>query len=197
MKLLSPILGAAYEKFNMLNVKLSWLIIFFGLISCNNANKQTDNSDKIIDTDIFFIEIVDNENSIFSRNVIGKLESKIYNKAFIATNESNDWQGVKAIDFSDEVFYEDLSESHKKIHRFIDISEYSAISDVVKIIINFNKPLGDTIPNFNYKSYKKLGHPDWQSVFNPGNFRFYETETYSEEDIADWMLHLIVLLSFK
>jgi len=49
-----------------------------------------------------------------------------------------------------------------------------------------NKPIDGSISNFNYRSYKKLGYEEWQSVFNPGNFRYPEKKYLNKILEHDW-----------
>jgi hypothetical protein len=91
-----------------------------------------------------------------------------------------------------------LNKPFLNIHRFKNyIANSSEDSDIEKIVIFYNKPIGDTVPNFNYRSYKKRGHPDWQSSSNPGNFAFKGTGDFEEKDIANWIVNILVLLTFK
>jgi len=169
------------------------------MTSCQNNKPGTSETTKPeAENKFYYVEFVDSNNSSMSQKTISLVKSRIFNKGYILAAESNDWQGIKEIDTTEQVELNELSRPHQKIHRFRDFSGYDQDNnDVEKIVITFNKPLNDSIPNFNYQSYKKLGHPNWQSVFNPGNFQFKGIEKSREKELADWMVERIVLLTFK
>jgi hypothetical protein len=65
-------------------------------------------------------------------------------------------------------------------------------------VITFHSPGKDQLYNFDFQSYKKLSRAEWQSVFNPGNFRFPNKNPEGQEkDLSSWMFDRIVLLTFK
>lgn len=169
------------------------------ITSCqNNKSDTTEKTQPEVANKFYYVEFVDSNNSSLTQHTISLVKSRIFNKGYILTQESNDWQGIKEIDTTEQVELNNLSQPHQSVHRFRNFSEYAPDNnDVEKIVITYNKPLNDSIPNFNFQSYKKLGHPDWQSVFNPGNFQFNGTEKATEKELADWMVKQIVILTFK
>ncbi|KAB7531037.1 hypothetical protein F8C76_05940 [Flagellimonas olearia] len=177
----------------------------FLLTSCKNISQSSIESGKKIqaveqaEDKFFYIEFVNLDSTNIYRNSIDLVKKELLNNGYIVDKENNnDWQGIRKIDKSEHIILDEISEYHPNIHRFINFSEHDSNNgDIEKIVININKPINDTIPNFNYCSYKKLGHEDWQSVFNPGNFRYRESNAFNESELANWMIKTIVLLTFK
>ena len=169
------------------------------MTSCQNQKSDSKEKTKPeVAKKFYYVEFVDSCNSPLSQNTISLVKSRIFDKGYILTEESNEWQGVKEIDTTELVELNNLSKSHQSVHRFRSFSEYNSDNaDVEKIVITYNNPLNDSIPNFNYQSFKKLGYSEWQSVFNPGNFKYNGTAKPTEIELADWMVEQIVLLTFK
>lgn len=179
--------------------------VTFLLISCKHSSQSSKKSDENIqaieqvENKFFYVEFVNMDSTNKYKNSIDIVKKELLNSGYVANKEvNNDWQGIRKIDESKHIILENISEYHPNIHRFIDFSEYdSNKGNIEKIVINFNKPINDTIPNFNYRSYKKLEHEDWQAVFNPGNFRYIENNEFNESELANWVTRTIVLLTFK
>jgi hypothetical protein len=183
---------------------ISISVVFF-LISCQNSSESSVELDKNIQTDeqveniFFYVEFINLDSTSESINPFEQVRKELFNNGYILGKEtSNDWQGIRKIDATEHIMLQDIDKDHPNIHRFRDFSEYdSSNGDIEKIVITLNNPVNDTIPNFNFRTYKKLGHNDWQSVSNPGNFRYTESNNPTETDLANWMIEHIVLLTFK
>jgi hypothetical protein len=175
------------------------------LISCQNSSESSAELVKTIQTDqqvenvFFYVEFINLDSTSESINPFEQVKKELFNNGYILGKEtSNDWQGIRKIDTTDYILLQDIDKNRPNIHRFRDFSEYnSSNGNFEKIVITLNNPVNDTIPNFNFHSYKKLGHDNWQSVFNPGNSRYTESNMPNETEFANWMIEHIVLLTFK
>ncbi len=185
---------------------ITYLSVIFLLISCqNNSQSSVEfNKNTLADEQVknknYYIEFISLDSANKYINIIEQVKNELYNNGYIVSQENtnNNWQGIRKIDTTEHIIIRDVDKHHPNIHKFKDLSEYNLNDkDVEKIVITFNKPINDTIPNFNYHSFKKLGHDDWQSVFNPGNFRHEEKSTFNETELANWVIRHIVLLTFK
>lgn len=184
----------------------SFIIIAFSitaLASCisDNTNSQKKDIEKqdIVKDIFYYVEFIDMDNTNTSQKVIMQVKLEIFANRYIAGIEENDWQGIRKTEPNEKINIADLNKYHPNIHQFRNFSEYNSnqIEDFEKIVITYNKAIENTIPNFNFRSYRKLGHEEWQSVFNPGNFRYKEKQDFSENDLAEWIIDHIVLLTFK
>lgn len=179
--------------------------IVFLLISCQNTEKSSLESSNNIEGDnqvedkFFYVEFIHPEDSIAYGNSIELVKKKLLKNGYIAGKDfENGHQGIRKIDSDEYITIRDVNKYQHNIHKFKDFSKYDPNDgDIEKIVITVNKPINDSIPNFNFRSYKKLGHEDWQSTFNPGNFRYIEKKTFDESKFANWMSEIIVLLTFK
>ncbi|MBL4705874.1 MAG: hypothetical protein JKY54_15215, partial [Flavobacteriales bacterium] len=144
-----------------------------------------------------YIEFVNLDSTNAYGNSIELVKKELLNNGYVAGKENNnEWQGIRKIDTFEHIILDEIDQYHPNIHRFIDFSGYDSNNgDMERIVITINNPINDTTPNFNYHSYKKLGHEDWQSVTNPGNFR--SGNAFDETKFANWMIETITLLTFK
>lgn len=84
------------------------------------------------------------------------------------------------------------------IHQFQDIASYqTSDTNAEKIILTIKIPSEEETFDFHYQSYKKLGHPTWQSVFNPGFFTYPSGQPFEADKVANWLTERVVLLTFK
>lgn len=175
-----------------------YMSVVFLLISCQDSSKSAKANEQVED-EILYLEFVNLDSTSVSINTIEQVKEELFNNAYFAGKEINsDWQGIRKLDADEQIKPQDIDQYHQYIHKFRDFAEYDVKDGAIeKIVITLNKPINDTIPNFNYRSYKKLGHADWQSVFNPGNFRYKESNTYTKDQLTPWMIKIIVLLTFK
>ncbi len=206
----NPLLGIAKTLKAIKNSKMKrilfiYLTIVIFLISCQNSSESSAELVKTIQTDqqvenvFFYVEFINLDSTSESINPFEQVKKELFNNGYILGKEtSNDWQGIRKIDTTDYILLQDIDKNRPNIHRFRDFSEYnSSNGNFEKIVITLNNPVNDTIPNFNFHSYKKLGHDNWQSVFNPGNYRYTESNMPNETEFANWMIEHIVLLTFK
>jgi len=180
--------------------------LMFLLSSCQNSLQSSDNKNKTISSEelaqnkYYYIEFIHLDSTNQIMNSINQVKSELLNNGFIAKIENdNEWQGIRKIGINEEVSLDEINPYHPYIHRFRDFSYYDAKNgDIEKIEIIINKPIDSSIHNFNYHSYKKLGHKEWQSVFNPGNFRYAKSDSvFDEAAFIDWAMKTIVVLTFK
>lgn len=168
--------------------------------SCENKKPSKPETTKpLIENKFCFVEFVDLENSSFSQKTIALVKSRLFTKGYILgyfDQKTRDWPELKEIDTTDEVQIQNLDEFHQNIYRFKDYSEYNPKDkDAPKVVITYNKPDG-TIPNFSFRGYEKLGHPDWQRRSGTG-FWFKKTKEFTEKELADWMVDRISGYMFK
>jgi len=181
----------------MIKTRILYLLIFL-LMACSSSPSNTINAEKYIGVKNFYVEFSNKSNETKYEQIISKIKKELFQAAFIASREKNDWQGIKKVSKTDQIKGKEVSEYHPQKHCFLDISEYDTKDKkAVKIIISLHSPLKDSIFNFNFRAYQKRGHPEWQSAFNPGTFRYKESHSPTEAELADWMIHHIVLLTFK
>jgi hypothetical protein len=105
---------------------------------------------------------------------------------------------IQGVGYADSVDVSELDEHFRQVHHFRDISEYKeSDAEAEKIVITWRKPKNG-LANFDFHSYRKLGSDKWQSVFNPGNFRYHTAHPEApDKDYSEWMSKLIVDLTFK
>jgi ribosomal protein S8 len=188
----------------MKRILIVYIPVILLLISCQNSsepstdsNENIQNSEEVKDL-FYYMEFVDFENTNNSRNIIEQLKNELYSNGYIATTETNEWQGIRKVNKEELITLKDMDKYQTYIHKFKDISEYNPKNgDLEKIVITLNKPINDTIPNFNYHSYNKRGFKEWQSLKNPGNFRYTEGIPFTESELRNWMINLIIILTFK
>ena len=138
---------------------------------CQNKKQTFSKNPKLkAKGEYFYVKFVDLDNSILSQKTIRQVKKRIFN----------------------------LKNPHQNIYMFRDISEYNLEKkDIEKIVITYNKPINNTVPNFNFRSYKKRGYPEWQSIYNPGNFRYDQKKNYTETELSDWIVnHISILTSY-
>jgi len=201
MAIIQPLLEI--KKNRMKRIFFAYISVCVLLTSCqNNSQSSVESNNNIppneqVEDKFFYIEFVNLDSTNEYINSIELVKKELLNNGYIAGKENNnDWQGIRKIDPVEHILLNEIDENHPNIHRFRDFSEYDSNNgDIEKIVITINKPINDTIPNFNYRSYKKLGHENWQSVTNPGNFRY--DNTFDEAKFANWMIETITLLTFK
>jgi hypothetical protein len=147
----------------------------------------------------YYLEFVNLEGSNVSEWTIRAVKQKLVGKGYYYGAEPHAGQWIRGIGYVDSANMALLSEHFTKVHRFRDISEYDpSDKDAEKIVITYNPLTKNDIANFNFHSYRKLGGDEWQSVFNPGNFRFSHAHPEGQEkDLGVWMSELIVKLTFK
>lgn len=169
----------------------SFLLVFAFLTSCENKAVSGKAADKF-----YYLEFVDKDNSDLSKAAISTIREQILGRCYYYGAKHNTLQGMN---IGDSVNASELDKYFPEVHCFRDISEYDSTDvNAEKIVITYNKPDQNNLPNFNVHAYKKLGHSEWQSVFNPGNFRFHTANPEGrEKDISVWMFDLIVKLTFK
>lgn len=181
------------------------LSVVFLLVSCQNNSQslidvnKNNQTIKQVEDKFFYIEFINLDRKNTYRNIVEELKKELYNNGYINSKKSdNDWQGIRKVNIAEHINLQDIDKYHPNIHKFRDFSEYDSSSeDIEKIVITLNKPINDSIPNFNFRSYKKRGHEEWQSIFNPGNFRYMEKQTFNESEMTNWMIKTIVSLTFK
>ncbi|MFK7798449.1 MAG: hypothetical protein AB8E82_13435 [Aureispira sp.] len=84
------------------------------------------------------------------------------------------------------------------LHQFQDIASYqTSNTSAEKIILTIKIPKEEQTFDFHYQSYKKLGHQEWQSVFNPGFFNYPSEQPFEVDKVANWLTERVVLLTFK
>ena len=179
------------------------LVLFF--VSCQNSSASSVQLDEKNQTEgevenlFYYVEFINLDDTDESIETLNLLKKELFNNGYIIGKErNNDWQGIRKINEAERILLKDISKYHPNIHRFKDFSLCNSSSgDIMKIVISLNKPINDTIPNFNFRGYKKRGDKDWQSSYNPGNFRYTKSNTLNENDFASWMIRYIVLLTFK
>tara|TARA_R110000764_G_scaffold69482_1_gene143792 strand:+ start:1210 stop:1779 length:570 start_codon:yes stop_codon:yes gene_type:complete len=182
-----------------------YISVTFLLISCKDSSQSSKASgenmqaNEQVTNKFFYIEFVNLDSTKNCRNSIELVKKELLYNGYVAYKESNnDWYGIRKINESEHIKLEQINEYHPNIHRFLDYLEYDSNNDnIEKIVIDFNKPINDTIPNFNYSTFKKLGHDDWQSVLNAGSFKYKGNKEYDESELANWIIKTIVLLTFK
>lgn len=178
-------------------------LIVFLFISCQNRAKSFQDSNKNIEVALedkfFYLEFIYPKGSSKHLNTIELVKKELFYNGYIVSKDfDNEWQGVRKIAVDENITIQDTRKYYTDIHRFRAFSQYNSNDkEVEKIVITLNKPINDSIPNFNFRSYKKFGHENWQSVFNPGNFRFENRKTFDENEYVNWMIERITLLSFK
>lgn len=172
----------------------AFLVLFALLASCNEKAVTAKAGEQN-----YYLEFINRDGSNVSEWTIKAVKKKLLGKGYYYGAEPEGSQGIRGIGYVDSVNMAMMDEHFEKVHRFRDISEYDASDkDAEKIVITYNPPGKNEVTNFNFHAYKKLGHDKWQSVFNPGNFRFSSAHTEGQEkDLGVWMSDLIVKLTFK
>ena len=170
------------------------LMIFVLVVSCQEKAVTTTANEQN-----YYLEFINRDGSNVSEWTIKAVKKKLLGKGYYYGAEPGGSQWIRGIGYVDSVNMAMMDEHFTKVHRFRDISEYEdSDKDAEKIVITYNPPGKNEVTNFNFHAYKKLGHKKWQSVFNPGIFRFSSAHTEGEEkDLGVWMSDLIVKLTFK
>lgn len=147
----------------------------------------------------YYLEFVNLEGSNVSEWTIKAVKRKLVGKGYYYGAEPYAGQWIRGVGYVDSADMVLLSDHFTKVHRFRDISEYDPSDvDAQKIVITYNPLNKDEIANFNFHAYEKLGGKEWQSVFNPGSFRFTHAHPEGQDkDLGVWMSELIVRLTFK
>jgi hypothetical protein len=173
---------------------LAVLLILALLASCKGEAPATKAGEQN-----YYLEFINRDGSNVSEWTIKAVKKKLIGKGYYYGAEPHDSQWIRGIGYVDSAEITMLDEHFTKVHRFRDISEYDASDkDAQKIVITYHPPGKNEVANFSFHAYKKLGHKKWQSVFNPGNFRFSSTHSEGQEkDLGVWMSELIVKLTFK
>lgn len=167
------------------------LLTFSIFASCKEKVLSGNAADKF-----YYLEFIDKDNTSLSKATISTLKQRILGRCYYYGAKRNTLQGMN---FGDSVNTAESDEYFPEVHCFRSISEYNSSDvDAEKIVITYNQPDHNKFPNFDFRSYKKLGHKEWQSVHNPGNFRFHNANPEGQEkDLSVWMFDLIVMLTFK
>jgi hypothetical protein len=178
---------------------LALLLTLFVIISCQNRQQNGANNTKSsIENKFYYVEFLDLDNSSISRKTISLIKKRIFAKAYILTSDTNDWQGIKEIDTNELIDISIINKSFQNVHRFKNLCDSNPNDlELEKIVITYNKPQRDTVPNFNYHSYKRRGHAEWQSMANPGNFTYKGNADPNEMELANYIINKLVLLTFK
>lgn len=169
------------------------------LVLAFSASCRKNATESKTDEQNYYLEFINHDGSNVSEWTIKAVKKKLIGKGYYYGAELYEGQWIRGIGYVDSATIFMLDDHFTKVHRFRDISEYDP-SDVnaEKIVITYNALTKDDVANFNFHSYKKLGHDEWQSVFNPGNFRFSRSRPEGEEkDLGVWISELIVKLTFK
>ncbi len=150
-------------------------------------------------TQFYYVEFIDKDSSTDSRRSIQFAKRLLLNHGCYYTAEPRGQNHLQGALLTDSIDLSVMDGHFPEIHHFRDISEYDPSDKAaVKIVITYNKPLGDTLPNFDFRGYEKLGHAEWQPVHNPGNFCYHHhPKDMPEKEIGPWMWETIVLLTFK
>ncbi|HEX8576609.1 MAG TPA: hypothetical protein VF677_09990 [Flavobacterium sp.] len=183
-------------------MKQSLFALFATLIFIACENKKPGKPETIkplVENKFYYVEFVDLEHSSLSQKTVALVKSRLFRKGYIlgsSGQKTTDWPKVKETDTTSQVQLQNLDESHQSIHRFKDYSEYNPEDrDAIKVVITYNKPDG-AIPNFSFRGYEKLGYPEWQPRFGT-SFWLKKTKTFTEEELADWMVYEISGYTFK
>lgn len=185
--------------------KLFLIICTLTLISCdeehvdNSSNWDFDNKSIHLE---FVLSEEDQQNTTKAKRIIERVRKEIYhgNDGYFLGKVDNDWQGIQKININRVLQEDEFDESYPVIHFFNDIKGYPGVQPYgfEKVIITY-KP--NKAPTFDHAVYKLVGELDGiqaqQRVSNAGNFTYNQKEDPTEEEIAAWMIEVIVLLSFK
>lgn len=168
-----------------------FLLVFAFSASCGEKPRATKADEKN-----YYLEFVDLENSYNSKLVIRFAKNRLLGRGFYYGAKQDDRWIHEA--FADTVNSTWLDKDFQQVHNFNDISKYDSTDvNAEKIVITYHKPLKGNVANFNFLAYRKLGHKEWQPVFNPGNFRNGGPFEAREKDLGVWLGDLIVKLTFK
>lgn len=163
--------------------------------------KETTYFNGQIEQKIHYIEFVDKDNTPLSQEVIQQVKKELYDNGYILSNENSDWQGIRQVQMNEIIELHQVNEFHPNIHKFKDFSDYSSNAediknDVEKIVITFNNSDADIL-SFNHTSFKKRGHEEWQNYSNAGNFKYNNKTIPSDKELNQWLVKIIVGLTFK
>ena len=165
---------------------LFYAVLILLLSACqNNAPATTTSTEPITSTDkIFYLEWVTTSSTTDYDKTQALVQKALLDNGYIFDKR------VKKVDGSER--------PTQIIHRFKEMSAYNIDqAEAEKIVLTLNAPIEGHIHKFNYRSYQKQGHADWQSVFNPGNFRYPQEQPFEVDKFANWMVERIVLLTYK
>ena len=167
-------------------------------ISCREGENGVEN-DAALNEKYFYVEFINQADSGIYPNTGELVKEVLFGGDYVMSNEGEvRHHGVSKIDLEGQVGIQEVDRDHPNIHKFRDFSTYDENDrEAEKIVITLNKPISDSIRNFNIRFYKKLGHEDWQSVANPGNFRYKNGDAFNEVAFSRWMVEQITLLTFK
>lgn len=167
-------------------VVLFYAILILLLSACQDSSPATTTpTEPITNTDkVFYLEWATTSTTTDYDKTLALVQKALLDNGYVFD------KGVKKVDGSER--------PTQIIHRFKEMSAYDVEqAEAEKIVLTLNAPIKGLIPNFNYRSYQKKGHADWQSVFNPGNFRYPQEQPFEANKLANWMVERIVLLTYK
>lgn len=158
-------------------------------------------SDFQIEYKFYYIEFIDKDNTALSRQVIKEVKTQLYQNGYIGGKEKNIWQGIQEIQANMNIKPNQVNKLCPYIHKFKDFSTYIGSRDnkknnVEKILIVFNESKNGFI-NFNHHSFRKIGNKQWHNYSNANNFRNTSKKNYTTQDIVQWIVKTIVILTFK
>lgn len=179
---------------------LTLLLISFWTVAQSPDKKETSKLNKQIGQKIHCTEFIDGDNTPLSQEVIQQVKKELYNNAYILGTEDNDWQGIQQVQMNEIIRPEQVNEFHPNMHQFKDFLDYTGSqedlnNDVEKIVITFHS--SENYPNFNHISFKKRGHQEWQNYSNAGNFEYPKGKEMNDTEVAEWLIRIIVGLTFK
>ncbi|MGH1337545.1 MAG: hypothetical protein ACRBFS_15585 [Aureispira sp.] len=158
------------------------LILLLGACQSNTPTEKA--SKKATTTDkTFYLELVTTATSINYDQTLTLVQKALFNNGYVFDKR------VKKVDGSEK--------KGLIIHRFkAKTDDNSNEEGIEKIVLTLKEPNEEGLHNFSYRSYKKQGN-DWQSVFNPGNFRYPKEQSFEETKFANWITERVVLLTYK
>jgi hypothetical protein len=180
-----------------MNIRLAFILFIFIFCSCGEDWDSTMLDE--FEQETTHMEFISNSDE--SRRIFERVKKELYhgNDGYYMGNQKNDLQGIQKYTYGTIIKKEDFVPGQEKIYMFNDVKSIpNKPLGFEKVIITYNKEKG---PSFKYCRYKlmeeKKGIQAQKSIFNPGRFNYSVKENYTEEEVANWMIDLIVLLSFK
>lgn len=159
------------------------LIFSLFFAHCQNATPDTTPSNL---KKVYYLQLVHASDDATQKEILQLFQQQLFGHSYTLKED-----GIQKIDETEQ-------HTGISIHQFQDINFYQiSNTDAEKIVLTVKIPSEEQSFDFHYQSYKKLGHQEWQSVFNPGFFSYPSEQPFEAEQVANWLTERVVLLTFK